>query len=98
HGDYATNVALQLAGAQRRPPRELAEEIAGAAVSRGLVARGEVAGSAFVNLWVPDTWLADAVREIVENRDSCGSGSAATPERIQVEMVSANPTGPVTVA
>jgi arginyl-tRNA synthetase len=98
HGDYATNVALQLAGAQRRPPRELAEEIAGAAVSRGLAARGEVAGPGFVNLWLPDTWLADAIGEIVESSPSFGSGSAVTRERIQVEMVSANPTGPVTVA
>jgi arginyl-tRNA synthetase len=98
HGDYATNVALQLAGAQRRPPRDLAEEIAEAAVSRGLVGRAEVAGPGFVNLWLPDAWLADAVGEIVENGAAFGSGSAETRERIQVEMVSANPTGPVTVA
>jgi arginyl-tRNA synthetase len=98
HGDYATNVALQLAGAQRRPPRDLAEEIAEAAVSRGLVGRAEVAGPGFVNLWLPDAWLADAVGEIVESGAAFGSGSAETRERIQVEMVSANPTGPVTVA
>jgi arginyl-tRNA synthetase len=98
HGDYATNVALRLAGSRRQPPHEIAEELAGEAVARGLAARAEVAGPGFVNLWLPDSWLADAVSEIVERGAAFGSGSAARPERIQVEMVSANPTGPVTVA
>jgi arginyl-tRNA synthetase len=98
HGDYATNVALQLAAVRQRPPRELADEIAVEAVSRGLAARAEVAGPGFVNLWVADVWLAAAVREIAEKGAAFGSGFAAEPERIQVEMVSANPTGPVTVA
>jgi arginyl-tRNA synthetase len=97
HGDYATNVALRLAGARRQPPREIAEEISREVVARGLAARAEVAGPGFVNLWLPDAWLADAVRGIVAG-GSFGSGSVAQPERVQVEMVSANPTGPITVA
>ncbi len=98
HGDYATNVALRLAGARREPPREIANEIAGEVHSRGLVTRAEAAGPGFVNLWLPDAWLAAAVAEILESGNSFGSGSAVEPERVQVEMVSANPTGPITVA
>ncbi len=97
HGDYATNVALRLAPTQRRAPRELAAEIAAGAVARGLVASAEPAGPGFVNLRVTDEWLAAAVAEILA-ADAFGSGSAAHPERIQVELVSANPTGPLTVA
>jgi len=98
HGDYATNVALQLAGSRRRPPRDIAEEIAAEAVARGVAERAEAAGPGFVNLWLPDAWIADAVSEVAAAGAAFGSGSAQEPERIQVEMVSANPTGPVTVA
>ena len=99
HGDYATNVALRLAGAQRRPPLEIASEIAAAALERGLVERAETAPPGFVNLHVSDAWLAEAVSEILAAGSAAyGSGSAATPQRFQVEMVSANPTGPITVA
>ena len=98
HGDYATNVALRLAPSQSRPPREIAEEIASEAVRRGLAEAAEAAGPGFVNLRVSDAWLADALGEILTAGESFGAGSAASPERIQVEMVSANPTGPLTVA
>jgi arginyl-tRNA synthetase len=98
HGDYATNVALKLAGLQKRPPRDIADELAARFVADGLAARAESAGPGFVNLWLSDAWLSDAAREIVGAGETFGSGSNAAPERIQVEMVSANPTGPVTVA
>ncbi len=98
HGDYATNVALRLAGARRQPPPEIAEQIAGEVVSRGLAARAEVAGPGFVNLWLADEWLAGAVGEILQAGGGFGAGSTAERERVQVEMVSANPTGPITVA
>jgi arginyl-tRNA synthetase len=98
HGDYATNVALKLAGLRKRPPREIAEEVAARAVESGIAERAEAAGPGFVNLWLPDAWLAEGVREIVETGDSFGAGSAVERERVQVELVSANPTGPITVA
>jgi arginyl-tRNA synthetase len=98
HGDYATNVALQLAGVRKQPPREVAEQIVAEIVARGHAARAEVAGPGFVNLWLSDEWLAAAVGEVLESGRSFGAGSAAARERVQVEMVSANPTGPVTVA
>ena len=98
HGDYATNVALRLAPSKRRAPRDLAAEIAAGAVALGLVDAAEPAGPGFVNLRVSDAWLADAIREILEAGDAFGAGSARMRERVQIEMVSANPTGPLTVA
>ena len=96
HGDYATNVALRLAGQQRRQPRELAAELAAAAERLDGVERAEVAGPGFVNLTLADEWFATAVGEILADPPAAG-GSTTTPERVQVELVSANPTGPVTV-
>ena len=98
HGDYATNLALRLAPTRGRAPREIAAEIATEAVARGVIAFAEPAGPGFVNLRVSDEWLAGAVAEMLAAGSSFGSGSAVEPERIQVEMVSANPTGPLTVA
>jgi arginyl-tRNA synthetase len=95
HGDYATNVALQLAGSKRRSPRELAEELAEKAAKLPDVERAEVAGPGFLNLFVTDAFLAEALAEIGEGY---GSSAAAKPERVNVEMVSANPTGPIPVS
>jgi arginyl-tRNA synthetase len=98
HGDYATNAAMQLAPARRRPPRELGEELAAAATGLEEVERAEVAGPGFVNLWLSPSWYSEALGEMLEGGHDYGSGSAARRERVQVEMVSANPTGPITVA
>jgi arginyl-tRNA synthetase len=98
HGDYATNVALRLAGERGRPPREVAAELAGRVEQLAGVARVEVAGPGFLNVTVDDAWLAAALDAVVDSGRGFGSGSAAEPERVQVELVSANPTGPVTVA
>ncbi|HSI97726.1 MAG TPA: arginine--tRNA ligase, partial [Gaiellaceae bacterium] len=98
HGDYATNVALRLAPSAGRPPRELAAEISSEVLRLGLAESAEPAGPGFVNLRLPDVWFVEAVREIVSAGDSFGGESAASAERVQVEMVSANPTGPLTVA
>jgi arginyl-tRNA synthetase len=95
HGDYATNVAMRLAPERRRAPRELAEELAAKAIELPAVERAEVAGPGFLNLWLADDWFAEALAEV---DDGFGGGSAERPERVQVEMVSANPTGPITVA
>ena len=96
HGDYATNVALRLAGVRRRAPREIAAEIADAAASLDAVERAEVAGPGFVNLFLGDDWFAAALGEILADGEAYGSGAAEQQDRVQVEMVSANPTGPIT--
>ncbi len=98
HGDYATNVALRLTGPQRRSPREIAAELATAAEADRAVDRAEVAGPGFVNLFLRDEWFGEALGSMLGAGDGFGAGSPAFPERIQVEMVSANPTGPLTVA
>jgi len=95
HGDFATNVALRLGGAQRRPPRELAQELAAKVAELPQVERAEVAGPGFLNLFVTDEFLADALAEIDA---TYGGGSADRVERVNVEMVSANPTGPILVS
>ena len=98
HGDYATNVAMRLAGARRQAPRAIAEELVEQATALPQVERAEIAGPGFVNLWLARDWYGDALAEILAAGESYGSGSATARERIQVEMVSANPTGPITVA
>jgi arginyl-tRNA synthetase len=98
HGDYATNAALRLAGARRQAPREIAAELAEAAAALPEVERAEIAGPGFVNLFLTDAWFADALAAILAAGERFGGRSAQSPRRIQVEMVSANPTGPVTVA
>jgi len=95
HGDYATNVALRMAATERRAPRELAQELAGRIEALGEVERAEVAGPGFVNLWVTDAFLLDTLGTI---DGDLGARSAEAKERVNVEMVSANPTGPITVA
>ena len=94
HGDYATNVALATAKEHKRPPREVAEELASRVVALPEIAKAEVAGPGFLNLWVTDAFLSEALAEI---DDDFGSGFAENPERVQVELVSANPTGPLTI-
>jgi arginyl-tRNA synthetase len=98
HGDYATNVALQLAPARKLAPRELAQELTVKAAALPEVERAEVAGPGFVNLWLGPGWYAEALGEILEAGAAYGGSQADRPERVQVEMVSANPTGPIVVS
>jgi arginyl-tRNA synthetase len=98
HGDYATNVAMQLAGARRQAPREIAAELVEQAVALPDVDRAEIAGPGFVNLWLSPAWYREALEELLAAGRDYGAGSAQTKERVQVEMVSANPTGPIVVS
>ncbi len=97
HGDYATNVALRLAPGNGKPPREVAESLAREAAELAEVERAEVAGPGFVNLFLAPSWYAEALGEVLEAGDGYGGSFVETREQIQVEMVSANPTGPLTV-
>ncbi len=96
HGDFACNVAMQLAGRLRKSPRDigaaLVEKLGDAG---GLVARSEVAGPGFVNVWLAeDRWL-DVLRGILEAGERYGRSNEGKQRRVQVEFVSANPTGPL---
>ena len=95
HGDFATNVALRSAKAVGRPPRELAEELAARIAGLDEVESAEVAGPGFINLRLADPFFVAALREVGEGY---GGGWVERRERVQVEMVSANPTGPVVVS
>jgi arginyl-tRNA synthetase len=95
HGDFATNVAMRSAKALGRPPRELADELAGQIAGLDEIASAEVAGPGFINLRLSDQFFVDALTEVGEGY---GGGWAVRPERVQVEMVSANPTGPIVVS
>jgi arginyl-tRNA synthetase len=95
HGDFATNVALRTAKAVGRPPRELAAELAAKAVELDEVESAEVAGPGFLNLRLADGFFVEALAEMGERY---GGGWASTPQRFQIEMVSANPTGPIVVS
>jgi arginyl-tRNA synthetase len=97
HGDFATNAAMRAAREQRRAPREIAAELREAAAALPAVERAEVAGPGFVNLVMAPAWYGEALSEMLAAGDGYGGGSARKRERVQVELVSANPTGPLTV-
>jgi arginyl-tRNA synthetase len=96
HGDFATNVALALAKRAGAPPRQVAEALIVSLEHAPFVEKVEVAGPGFINIWTTDDWLFDTIRTIVTQ--GAGFGHAEpTGERVQVEFVSANPTGPLHV-
>jgi len=96
HGDFATNVALRGAKGAGRPPRELAAELAARMNEVEDVESTEVAGPGFINLRLADSFFVGALGEVGEAYG--GNWAAGAPERVQVEMVSANPTGPLLVS
>jgi len=97
HGDLATPVAMSLAKTARRSPRDIAADIAAALEPVGAVAAVEVAGPGFVNVRLSPAWFAEAAAAIVAAGGRYGAGQAAPPERVHLEFVSANPTGPLHV-
>ncbi len=97
-GDYSTNAAMLLAPALGEPPRAVAERLGAALQERlaGGVEKVEVAGPGFLNLFLADAWYLGAVDALLAAGDGFGAGQQG--ERVQVEFVSANPTGPLTAA
>jgi arginyl-tRNA synthetase len=96
-GDWATPVALALAKDVRANPLEIAQRIADALEAADVphLARVEVAKPGFVNLYLAPTWLHDVLRTVVAEGDRFGTSDALAGERINLEFVSANPTGPL---
>jgi arginyl-tRNA synthetase len=99
-GDYSTNAAMLLAGPMRRNPRQVAEDLAAELRDElsGGVERVEVAGPGFVNLFLSDKWFRRAIEALAEAGERLGASRTQNPERVLVEFVSANPTGPLTAA
>lgn len=98
HGDYATNLALVLGKALGRPPRRVAEQLVEAlALPPGLVRKIDVAGPGFINFFMEGTQLAAVVAEVLARGDGYGRSDTGSGRRVNVEFVSANPTGPLHV-
>jgi arginyl-tRNA synthetase len=97
HGDYATNVALQHAKALKRNPREFAQALVAVLPSADWLARTEIAGAGFVNLFLTPAARQQIVGEILSARESFGRSDMRNGEHVMVEFVSANPTGPLHV-
>ena len=97
HGDFASNVALRLAKAARRSPRDLAAAIVGALPHSPLVARAEVAGAGFINFHLAPEAYARELGSIHERGAHYGESRVGGAQRVLVEFVSANPTGPLHV-
>ena len=98
HGDYASNIALVLAPRLRKNPRETAEIILANLPRRpDVIAQAEIAGPGFINIFVSDTLRHEVLGEILERRASFGRATVGGGRRAQVEFVSANPTGPLTI-
>jgi len=96
-GDFSTNVALALASASGKKPREVAQTIVENLPSSDFVSSVEVAGPGFINFHVTHGWLFDVLRNVIARGEDYGRAQEATGLSVQVEFVSANPTGPLHV-
>ena len=97
HGDFATNAALKMAGKMGRPPREIATVLAAAIGTDDVIAKVDVAGPGFVNIFLTPGYVEGAVDDIRKDGMAYGRSQLPSPKKINVEFVSANPTGPLHV-
>jgi arginyl-tRNA synthetase len=95
HGDYATNIALRTAKRAGVPPRELATWLADALAATDGIASAEIAGPGFINLRLAADAQAGIVREVLAAGESYGTGDDVSGRSVNLEFVSANPTGPL---
>ena len=97
HGDYASNLALQLAKHLRAKPRDIAARLLAALPESPCLEKAEVAGAGFINLFLRPDYKKQVVNRILEAGASYGTSSLGEGTRVQIEFVSANPTGPLHV-
>jgi arginyl-tRNA synthetase len=98
HGDLATNLAMVLARRERVKPREMAARLVEQLqFPPTVVSRTEIAGPGFINFWLAENQLADAVATILEQGKAYGRSTEGAGLKVNVEYVSANPTGPLHV-
>lgn len=101
YGDFATTVAMLLAKQIGRPPRQIAEVIAASLKSAvektRYIQRVEVAGAGFINFFLSRAWLEDTIRAVHAAGPAYGTSDVGKGKRVQIEFVSANPTGPMNV-
>ncbi len=97
HGDYATNVPMVLARAAKRAPRQIADLVVKNFPAMAEVERLEVAGPGFINVFLTPVWCAGALSEILAAGAEYGRGESQSGQRVRLEFVSANPTGPLVI-
>jgi arginyl-tRNA synthetase len=97
HGDYASNIALALAKRAQRNPRQLARALLDALPASPLIERAELAGAGFINLFLTPSARQAIVARVLEEGDRFGRVANPSGQRVMVEFVSANPTGPLHV-
>ncbi len=98
HGDFASSLALVLAKAHRRPPREVAEALVDRLdLDPRRIAAVSVAGPGFINFRLGHPWILEQLAGILADAQRFGESDAGAGQRVQVEFVSANPTGPLNV-
>ncbi|ROS39784.1 arginine--tRNA ligase [Amycolatopsis thermoflava] len=95
HGDYATNIALQVAKKAGLAPRDFAQELADALAAADGIDSAEIAGPGFVNLRLAADAQGEQIRQVLTLGDAYGRGTALAGRKINLEFVSANPTGPI---
>ncbi|ERI08474.1 arginine--tRNA ligase [Aneurinibacillus aneurinilyticus ATCC 12856] len=94
HGDYATNVAMQLTRIARRNPRQIAEEIiSGFDKQAASISKIEIAGPGFINFYMNNSYLTGVIAQVIEAGEAYGRTDSGKAKKVQVEFVSANPTG-----
>ncbi|PKR77173.1 arginine--tRNA ligase [Halalkalibacillus sediminis] len=94
HGDYATNMAMQLARIAKKAPRQIAEELVDHLdKDKGSVKQVEIAGPGFINFFLDKSYLTKVVTTILNEREAYGQTNVGDQKRVQIEFVSANPTG-----
>ncbi len=97
HGDFACNVALMLAKQARCKPRDLAQKIVDALPASAMVNKVEIAGPGFINFFMTEGSQRAVINKIIESGEAFGHSTIGQGKRVQVEFVSANPTGPLHV-
>lgn len=94
HGDYATNIAMQLARVAKQPPRQIAEQLVNTIdQSKAAITNIEIAGPGFVNFFIDNHYLTNLIPAILDQGVDYGRSDIGSGQRVQVEFVSANPTG-----
>ena len=94
NGDYATNIAMQLTKIAKKPPRAIAEAIVeNLDKESASIETIEIAGPGFINITLKKDYLQEVVKTVLEQGDKYGRSNSGNGEKIQVEFVSANPTG-----
>ncbi|MGK9476109.1 arginine--tRNA ligase [Melioribacter sp. OK-6-Me] len=98
HGDFSTNIAMLLSRKLKRNPREIATEILSALeIDDRIIEKTEIAGAGFINFFFTKSYVSNLTKIIIESGESFGRTNKYKGKRAQVEFVSANPTGPLTV-